>query len=439
MSSTVKAGIAAAVAVVFSALLLVWQVQARRAEAVNLTSDDMATIAAGLPPQMRMQLATNEEARKEFAKDLRQLLSVAAEARAAGYADRPDVKRQLRLLRAFVIAQNYMMKQGAGNTAPDQLVSKDEIAAFLKESGQDAKFEQFLKDVQAMGLLPSAQGLPDSQKAELKQEWARVMLTERKAVAAGVDKDPKTKMQILLQEARLLAVNYSKQFTERIKATDQEIEAYYAKHPELDPKQARSKAEEVLRRVRAGEDFAALAKEFSADPGSKEKGGDLGFFGRGRMVKPFEDAAFSLQPGQVSDIVETDYGFHIIKVEERGAGKSAEGQDEEQVHVRHILIPMGASRPANPFAPPQTPREQARAAVEQEKQEKLLDEIMKRTHVTVAENFQVTPPQSPHGMMMPPPGTTSEGAGPGPGTTSPPDSPKGGSKTSSAPAKPQKK
>jgi peptidyl-prolyl cis-trans isomerase D len=78
--------------------------------------------------------------------------------------------------------------------------------------------------------------------------------------------------------------------------------------------EVRAKAEGILKRIKAGEDFAALAKQFSDDPGSKELGGNLGPFARGRMVKPFSDAAFSLQPGQVSDLVRTQYGFHIIKV-----------------------------------------------------------------------------------------------------------------------------
>lgn len=71
----------------------------------------------------------------------------------------------------------------------------------------------------------------------------------------------------------------------------------------------------LLARLRKGEDFAALAKEQSED-GSAAKGGDLGFFPKGRMVKPFEEAAFSLAAGEISDVVESRYGFHIIKVEE---------------------------------------------------------------------------------------------------------------------------
>ena len=77
----------------------------------------------------------------------------------------------------------------------------------------------------------------------------------------------------------------------------------------------RSRAEQVLELARSGEDFAELAKQYSEGP-TAQRGGDLGSFARGRMVKPFEDAVFSLNAGEISDIVETQFGFHIIKLEE---------------------------------------------------------------------------------------------------------------------------
>ncbi|HEX2081513.1 MAG TPA: peptidylprolyl isomerase [Longimicrobium sp.] len=89
---------------------------------------------------------------------------------------------------------------------------------------------------------------------------------------------------------------------------------------EVTPQQRQAKrqqAEAVARRAAAGEDFAALAREFTEEPGGKERGGDLDWFGRGRMVAQFEEAAFKLQPGQVSPVVETPFGYHIIKVEDR--------------------------------------------------------------------------------------------------------------------------
>jgi len=85
---------------------------------------------------------------------------------------------------------------------------------------------------------------------------------------------------------------------------------------EATKKAARSKIDGLLQRVRGGEDFGKLAREHS-DDGSKEQGGDLGFFGRGQMVPPFEQAAFALKPGDVSDVVTTQFGYHIIKVAEK--------------------------------------------------------------------------------------------------------------------------
>ncbi len=73
-----------------------------------------------------------------------------------------------------------------------------------------------------------------------------------------------------------------------------------------------STAKEILDRINNGESFSKLAEEFSMD-GSRRRGGDLGFFGRGEMVKPFEEAAFGLEKGKVSGIVKTQFGYHIIK------------------------------------------------------------------------------------------------------------------------------
>jgi hypothetical protein len=77
--------------------------------------------------------------------------------------------------------------------------------------------------------------------------------------------------------------------------------------------EAQKLARDVLNKAKAGEDFVNLAVKHSDDPSAKTRGGGLGTFGRQQMVKPFSDAAFALKPGELSDVVETDFGFHVIK------------------------------------------------------------------------------------------------------------------------------
>jgi len=128
-------------------------------------------------------------------------------------------------------------------------------------------------------------------------------------------------------------------FVAQVEMTDERVAQYYEEHKEEFrqeeqvrarhilfklPQQAvaeeearlRTEAEAALSRIRAGEDFAAVAMHASQDSASAQQGGDLGFFKRGDMVKSFEDAAFGLKPGMVSEPVRTDFGYHLIKVEE---------------------------------------------------------------------------------------------------------------------------
>ena len=127
-------------------------------------------------------------------------------------------------------------------------------------------------------------------------------------------------------------------FKDKVKVTEQEIKEYYnyninsfkipekvcARHilfrlkedaTKEETVKVREKAEAVLKKARAGEDFAKLAKEYSEGP-TRKNGGDLGCFSKGKMVKPFEEAAFKLKKGEISDLVRTQFGFHIIKVED---------------------------------------------------------------------------------------------------------------------------
>jgi parvulin-like peptidyl-prolyl isomerase len=88
---------------------------------------------------------------------------------------------------------------------------------------------------------------------------------------------------------------------------------------------------EILKRARAGEDFGELAKQYTEDPGSKETGGLYENFGRGTMVPPFEEAAFNVPVGEISDIVETRYGYHILKVVARSTGTKTLDEMKEEL------------------------------------------------------------------------------------------------------------
>jgi peptidyl-prolyl cis-trans isomerase SurA len=141
----------------------------------------------------------------------------------------------------------------------------------------------------------------------------------------------------------------------RVQVTQAEVEEYFHTHLTELPKrpamdklgmilrtirasdetktQSRKDIEKILQQLRAGADFATLAKQYSDCPSSAQ-GGDLGFIGRGSVVKPFENAAFALSVGQYSGIVETEFGYHIIKMEEK---------DGDDIRVRHILKKVAPS------------------------------------------------------------------------------------------------
>ncbi len=152
------------------------------------------------------------------------------------------------------------------------------------------------------------------------------------------DLKEKTKKGLAVQQL------IEKQVTAKIKISDADSHNFYDRNPQFfqQPEQvaarhilikttpkddkatqdkALAKIKEIQVKVKAGEDFAELAKKYSEGPSGKN-GGDLGYFGRGQMVKPFEDAAFSLAPDQTSDIVKTQFGYHLIKVTGKKAAET---------------------------------------------------------------------------------------------------------------------
>jgi peptidyl-prolyl cis-trans isomerase C len=206
------------------------------------------------------------------------------------------------------------------------------LEKLIVEKLLDAEVEKANIEVTEQEVMEGIGALASSQQPPLSVEDLRSQIEAR-----GRDFD-EFKQQIQRQ------LGYNKLFqSQQIEAIDigeDEVKQYYSEHsedfvtpervrashilikpdesdPNTDPNQAkveaRAKTEELLKRIQNGEDFAELAKVHSACP-SSERGGDLDFFGRGQMVAPFEKAAFELKPGQVSDIVETEFGYHIIKV-----------------------------------------------------------------------------------------------------------------------------
>ena len=178
-------------------------------------------------------------------------------------------------------------------------------------------------------------------KENILWQMIRSTVVANIAKKKGFDKKPDIKNQQELMINNFLAAVYlQKEIIDKITINDDKARSYYKDHTETfktpdmirarhiliktetsatdeEKKKAKAKAEEVLTKIKKGEDFSKLATEVSDDPGTKDKGGDLDFFSKGSMVPAFEEVAFSLKPGEVSGIIETEYGYHLIKMEEK--------------------------------------------------------------------------------------------------------------------------
>lgn len=141
---------------------------------------------------------------------------------------------------------------------------------------------------------------------------------------------------------RVIINNLVNEITKSLDVPEDELKAVYdsmkdsfasikASHILMDNQE---EAKKILERVKAGEDFNKLAMEFSIDPSAKENSGELGYFSIGDMVPEFEKAAFALEPGQISDLVQSQFGFHIIKVED----KKILSFDEAKAQIKEELI-----------------------------------------------------------------------------------------------------
>ena len=179
-------------------------------------------------------------------------------------------------------------------------------------------------------------------KKQFAEDFLRMKMLAAQGMAAGLDKDPEVLKQLSLMRENLVANAQLQKIEKGIAVSDEDLKKAYDAHkneyeqvkarhilvafkgspaaqegkPELTEEQAKAKAEDLRKQLVAGASFEELAKKESDDVGSGSRGGDLGSFGRGQMVPEFEQAVFGGKAGDVTPVVRTQYGYHIIKIDE---------------------------------------------------------------------------------------------------------------------------
>ncbi|MEW6200393.1 MAG: peptidylprolyl isomerase [bacterium] len=202
----------------------------------------------------------------------------------------------------------------------------DKVVATVNETEITAgDIESLLEQLHPM---QRQQYLTDEGKKQLIDQVVETFLIADKAKGEGLNKEPEFLAQMKFAESQILAQKYVKKKIEDIKVTDADAKKYYdenlgkyssgqvkASHILVNTEEEAKAIYEELQK--APKKFEEIAKARSKDPGSGANGGDLGWFGRDRMVKPFEDAAFSMKKGEISKPVKTQFGFHIIRLDDK--------------------------------------------------------------------------------------------------------------------------
>jgi parvulin-like peptidyl-prolyl isomerase len=387
----------------------------------------LADVAKNNPMALK-RLAEDPEMKKQQLDSLKQLLAFASEAQREGLTNEPNNKNELENIAYEVVAVNYdrEINKDKGPMPPFGFISEDQVKAFWGEGAQpetgwwesfkgkiglgkkdrELAFQKFI-DTKLALLAESNPQMKDKQLSEEEKTQARDFYAkiniyhdeyETKLAAGQIPKElqDKIELQTKLQQSQFLARIYSAKMAEKLKVTDEEVAKYIADHPELGSGEKRAKAQEILDRAKAGEDFVKLANEFSEDPGNngakegEKNGGLYANVVKGKMVAPFEAAALALEPGQIApELVETDFGFHIIKLEKKGVSEDPALKGQETYDARHILIGTGIKDPENPMGGEKPVKIYVKQKLEEEKEKKFLEEIVARNNVTVAEDFTI--------------------------------------------------
>jgi parvulin-like peptidyl-prolyl isomerase len=386
--------------------LLIWKRNVIKHEEfrvpTKLTEQDFLILLNGGDPSYLKRLSDNPLVRQKLLEGLKQNLAIASQAQKEGFHKEEDVKQVLDQIQLEATALQYdrEINKNKGPMPPFGFIEQDKIDQFYSDPLNQAEFERYMQEslerAKKQGRYPKDREPSNEEIEQVKTQFAKVKISEKeyKDRQNEISEDIKRKieLQVKLQQANYLAIEYSRKvLVKKFEVTDADIEQYLKEHPELDKRaEKRAKAEEILNRVKAGEDFAELAKQFSEDPGSKNKGGLYENIRKGSFIPEFESVALSLQPGQIApQVVETLYGYHIIKLEKIDYVANKDGTDTPIYNARHILLSTTVTDPENPLIGPVPLKEYVKEKLQSEKQQKVLDEILANNPVDLPEDFPV--------------------------------------------------
>lgn len=434
--------------------LVFWKSKVGAHHATDLTSPvtkkDMELILADMNPMMLRQLSQSPEAKKELAENVKELFALASQAEKEGTANDENVKRELENIEYEILAVTYdkAINKDKGPMPPFGFIGEDQVTAFWNGEGgsrtimdsiglgsnniksREAAFQRFLDSKIALakegGNIQADREPSEDEIRQAKDYFAKTRIYYVEALSkkgdanSGLPEDffLKADLQTRLQKAQFLARRYAgKELAEKMKVTDEDVQNYLNANPDLgNIKEAKkAKADELLAKAKSGGDFAALAKEFSEDPGSKEKGGAYENITEGSFVPEFEKAVFGgMKPGEVyPELVPTKFGYHIIKLEKLGETKANDGTVKRTFDARHILISTMYKDPNDPMAREMPVEDFVKQKLQGEKEKTVLDEIKANNPVEVAEDFDVPTPAVPEQPELPPgmmPGQVPPGA-----------------------------